>query len=112
MKRNLLYIGLIPALFGCFFGEREVRVRSVAFSETIILRSRQENPHQIKIRGEGRIEGVASITLILNGDAYKTEELNGDVHFVWMGDWYDSQAVVEYDHGNAKSGNLIIIYDF
>jgi hypothetical protein len=110
--KRLFILFLIMLLAGCFFGDKKVQVRHVAFSETIMLRAGKGNPYRIRIQGKGRVEGVARISLIENGVAYETEELNGNVDFVWDHDYYDGLAVLQYDHGSAKSGHLSLTYRF
>lgn len=113
MKKETYLLVLILAattfLFGC---SNEVRIKSVAFSETVTLKSKEKNPTRIWLAFNGRIEGEAKITLMLDGNPYRSENLNGDIDFVWENDWYHNEAIIEYEHGNTKSGNLVIRYDF
>jgi len=96
-------------LVGC---SKEVQINSVASSETIVLKSKEKNPTRIWLAFQGRIEGEAQVTLMLNGKPYRSEDLNGDIDFVWENDWYYNEAIIEYKHGNTKSGHLTIKYDF
>ena len=96
-------------LSGC---SDEVRINSVAFSETLTLKSENKHQHTIWLAFNGRVEGVARISLMLEGKPYKTEELNGDINFEWRTDWYSSEAILEYEHGTAKGGSLTINYGF
>jgi hypothetical protein len=114
--RYSLQVSLILALAlvcgGC--ARREVRVKDVTKSETIILKkaSGQGSITGLSITGRGSIAGKAEVQLILNGAVYKKEEVHDDVSFVWGGDWYADQAEVRYSAGPASGGSLTLRYEF
>lgn len=115
MKRllSLSFIaGLILSGGGCAC--REVSVKDLTQSETIILRKK---PSQgaivgLSIAGRGSIAGKAEVQLILNGAIYRQEILSGRVGFKWNGDWYAGQAEVRYLAGTASAGALALQYEF
>ena len=102
------------ALVGCGPIFREVSVKDVSKSETIVLK---KNPSQgsvssIQITGIGSVVGNAEVQLILNGAVYKRESVSGSVKFEWSGDWYSDDAEVRYIPGTATSGALTLRYQF
>ena len=98
---------------GCSFSQREVSVKDITKSETIILKKKQGQGSisSIRIAGSGSISGKADVLLILNGSVYKRKELNGSVRFEWSGDWYADEAEVRYVSGTVSSGTLTLKYD-
>jgi hypothetical protein len=66
----------------------------------------------LHVEGRGQIDGEGEITLLLNGQPYKTEKLNGRVHFSWRMDWYAPQAVVRYKPLTARDGSITLRYHF
>ncbi len=64
------------------------------------------------MEARGKIDGEAEITLILNGQPYKTERVNGPVKFSWRVDWYSTEAVVRYTPLTAKKGTITLRYHF
>lgn len=114
MKRLLqvsLVVMLVIVCAGC---AREVSVKDVTKSETIILRKKpsQESIVGFSIVGRGSVVGTAEVQLILNGATYKKEAISGAVSFKWGGDWYADQAEVRYIAGTASSGTLTLQYEF
>jgi hypothetical protein len=112
----LLYIFTITALalVGCISSTREVRVKDVTKSETIILKKRftQDSISGLRVVGSGSIDGKAEVHLMLNGAVSKKEEVSGSVSFEWDGDWYADQAEVRYVPGTATSGTVTLKYQF
>ncbi len=64
------------------------------------------------MEGRGQIDGAAEITLLLNGQPYKTERVNGNVRFTWRVDWHATEAVIRYAPLTAKGGSLQLRYHF
>ena len=91
---------------------RTVQIENISTAETIVLETESKYPSSIRISGKGKIEGAARISLMADGKAYRTEELSGKVDFEWFNDWYLEEAVLEYEPGTAKSGNLTLKYRF
>ncbi len=91
-----------------------VMVKEVRQPETLIITHPASNVHihSLTVRGAGEIDGQASITLMLNGQPYKTESLGGTVDFQWHGDWYEQTAEIRYDPVNARSGEVLLHYRF
>ena len=96
-------------LVGC---SRSVQIENISAAETIVLEAESEYPSSIRISGRGKIEGAAKISLMVDGKAYRTEELSGKVDFEWFNDWYSEEAVLKYKPGTVKSGNLTLKYRF
>src|SRR4051794_17060235 len=111
MKKLIVTIVLLVAasvaLAGWAFSSPSVSVRDVREAESLILGQATGNHHTwgISIRGSGRIDGEATITLLLAGQPYKVEKLSGEVDFEWGGDWYSETAEVRYEPANVRSGN-------
>lgn len=68
--------------------------------------------HALEINGSGRIEGDATIALMLNGAPYKSETLRGNIDFKWNGDWYSDSAEIVYSPRSVTSGELTLTYEF
>jgi hypothetical protein len=102
------------AFVGCSSSTREVSVKDVTKSETIILKKRptEGSISGLQVIGGGSIDGKAEVHLILNGAVYKKEEISGRVSFEWNGDWYADQAEVRYVPGTATSGTVTLKYQF
>jgi hypothetical protein len=114
MVKVVICLGLIALVSGCGAGTRTVDVTDVTMSETIILKKDpgQGIIHSLSVKGEGKIEGNAEISLILNGGPYKTEHLFGAVDFRWGGDWYSDQAEIRYRPMSPTGGSLRLKYKF
>jgi hypothetical protein len=90
-------------------------VRNVREAETLVLGRETGSPYTwaISIRGSGRIDGEATISLLMGeGRPYQTEHLSGTVDFEWSGDWYSETARVRYEPVNVRSGNVVLRYRF
>ena len=113
MKKALPLLALMLVFVGCSFFHREVSVKDVTKSETIILKKKsgQGSISSIRIAGSGSISGKAEVQLILNGAVYKKAELSSSVRFEWSGDWYADEAEVRYISGTATGGTLTLKYD-
>ena len=102
------------AFVGCSSSPREVSVKDVTKSETIILKKRptQGTISGLRVIGGGSIDGKAEVHLILNGAVYKKEVISGSVSFDWDGDWYADLAKVRYLPGTARGGAVTLKYQF
>lgn len=109
-----LFVLSVLTLVGCGPSIREVSIKDVIKSETIILKKNlsQGSVSNIQIKGMGSVDGKAEVQLILNGAVYKSESISGSVKFEWSGDWYSNDAEVRYISGTAKSGTLTLKYQF
>jgi hypothetical protein len=91
-----------------------VSVANVRQAETIVLGRDTGSPHTyaISIRGSGRIDGEATISLLLGGQRYRVEKLSGTIDFEWGGDWYAETATIRYEPTSVRSGNVVLHYRF
>lgn len=95
----LLVVCLLLAVTGC---QRQVgQAVSVADTtqlELISIRklSSQENIHGIRVRIRGKIDGSATIQLMLNKEPYKEAQLHGPINIEWETDWYSDEAQILY----------------
>ena len=98
----------------CTSNDHSVRVTDVRKHEVITLQDLQNQHHVygIEIRGTGKIDGDATVTLMLNGKPYKFEKLNGPVSFKWGGDWYSNTAEIRYVPNKVNSGEIVVEYKF
>ena len=86
-------------------------VRDVREAETLVLGSPTGgSAYAISIRGSGRLDGEATITLLLGGQPYRVERVTGPVDFRWGGDWYSETAEVRYEPANVRSGKVVLHY--
>ncbi len=117
MRKATLYIGTIVfslLVTACANYDDSVQVADVHKEQTIILKNTHKPGYvySIHISGSGNLDGEASISLILNGEPYKTQALKDVVDFEWSGDWYADQAEIRYKPVNINSGTLVIRYRF
>ncbi|HMF16053.1 MAG TPA: hypothetical protein VKE98_02550 [Gemmataceae bacterium] len=120
MKRLLVVGGVLLATLVAiavwFFADPllpNVTISDVRRPETLVLGKETGNPpYGITIRGSGEVDGEATLSLLLNGEAYKVEKLSGTVSFEWGGDWYSETAEIRYEPINVRSGKLIFHYRF
>jgi len=64
------------------------------------------------LRGYGKIDGEAQLSLMLDGKPYKTEMIKGTVNFKWGGDWYADSMELRYEPQIVNSGKITIEYSF
>src|SRR5690554_2248240 len=78
MKKVITCLAVAVLLSGCG-GTRTHDVADVTKAEVIVLKyTPGQGPfHSLSVTGFGEIQGDAEISLILNGDPYKTEKLSG-----------------------------------
>ena len=79
---------------------------------TLIPRHHASGVVSLHVEGRGQINGEGEISLILNGQPYRTEKLNGRVHFSWRVDWYAPEAIVRYTPLTARGGSITLRYHF
>jgi hypothetical protein len=106
---------LLVLLVGCGVKKQTHPIADVTKPETITLKktTSQGNIYSMTVVGKGHLDGTAEIVLILNGKPFETENLSGEVHFIWAGDWYSDSAQIEYKPSSSvKSGNLSLQYWF
>lgn len=117
MRNTSLLFGTIVfslIMTACANYDGSVKIADVRKEETIVLKNTHKPGYvySINILGSGNLDGEATVSLILNGEAYKTEKLKGAVNFEWGGDWYSDTAEIRYQPGNVNSGELVIEYRF
>jgi hypothetical protein len=80
----------------------------------LTLRSKHtgKSVYALHVEGRGQIDGAADISLVLNGQPYKTVRLKGPVRFSWREDWYAPEAVVRYTPLTATGGSIGLSYRF
>lgn len=113
---SLLFGTLVFSLLvtACSNYDGSVQIADVRKEETIILKNTHKPGYvySIHISGTGNLDGEASVSLILNGEPYKTDKLKDAVNFEWSGDWYSDTAEIRYKPGIVNSGKLLIEYRF
>lgn len=109
---RLVAVGVLAA--GCGGFDQELAVGDATSPNRFVLtKPAGRGPvHSLTVSGTGRIEGEATISLLLNGQPYKTEKLSGPVSFRWEGDWYADTAEVRYEPRSVQSGRLVLRYKF
>ena len=90
------------------------RIPDVTTSSEITLhgKSLQRRIYSLDVVGLGNIDGNAEISLVLNGEPYKSVSLHGHVRFVLSTNWSSATAVVRYSAVSVKGGSLILRYRF
>jgi len=110
---KLITLVIALLLAACSNYEQELLVVDVTKSERIILKSKNKKyPYAISIRGSGHVNGNAEVLLMVNNKPYKTVSIAGKVDFYWRGDWYENEAIVQYNASDVTEGRLIIEYSF
>ncbi len=117
MQNTLPIIGILAASFlvgSCANYDSSVKVSDVRKEEVVVLKYQNDSTHVtgINIRVTGKVNGGATISLMLDGKPYKKEELNGGVNIKWGGDWYSDTAELRYIPRKVNSGELLIEYKF
>jgi hypothetical protein len=79
---------------------------------TLVAKHHASSVASLHVEGRGQIDGEGEITLLLNGQPYKTEKLKGRVHFSWRMDWYAPEAIVRYQPLTARDGSITLRYHF
>jgi hypothetical protein len=119
MKFRLIAIALVLLVLGIAVGALWVQPASVQIADAgkpeqlkLLPKHPADRITSLHVEGRGRIDGEAEITLLLNGQPYKTERMNGAVDFTWRMDWYATEAVVNYTPLTATGGSLKLRYHF
>jgi hypothetical protein len=116
--KKSLYITCVVALSylltSCSSSYRSVRIKDVRKPETVTLNKAFSQGHiySLSIRGTGKLDGTANISLLIEGKVYRTQKLNNSINFTWNNDWYSDKAVIRYSPINVKYGDFIINYRF
>ncbi len=94
--------------------DQEVAVRDVQQPDVVILQRKGSsgNVDGITIWGVGTIDGEAKVSLMLNGEPYKIENLRGRIALTWRGDWYSDTAEIRYEPKSVSSGNVLFKVTF
>ena len=105
---------LIVTLVGCGFAYRELSVKDVTKSETIILKKKpsQGSIGFVEIVGRGSISGKAEVQWILDGAVHRREEVSGSISLKWGEDWFADQVEIRYVPGSASNGRITFKYEF
>lgn len=114
-NRYIFFASLFILIFSsCGKYNQKIEVTDVQKPQVISLHKKvnQKSIHSMNIRGTGKLNGEAQIVLILNGQPYKTAQLNGKADFVWGGDWYADSMELRYQPAKVDSGTLVIEYRF
>ncbi|HEX6690045.1 MAG TPA: hypothetical protein VF110_02755 [Burkholderiales bacterium] len=113
--RHRAYLPALTLLVGiaACSGDQSVSVANV-LEPTVIKLSAEPGKHVVSLRieGSGSINGLANVTLMLDGKAYRNEQLNGKVSFTWGGDWYSPVAEIHYRPSKVQDGKLSLQYRF
>ena len=120
MKKNkflhiLLAVHLTLLVVSCTKYDQQIEITDLNKPQTIVL---QKKPHQkdivsMSLRVNGKIDGEAQLSLMLNGNPYKTEMIKGKINIKWGGDWYaDSMELIYEPHQTIKDGRIKIEYVF
>jgi hypothetical protein len=90
-----------------------VRVQNVRQPETIVLGQKTgKHVHGLTVHGIGDLDGEAAISLMVNGQPYRSEDLKGKVDFKWDGDYYSETAEFRYEPKDVRGGNVELHYEF
>lgn len=107
-------IALLCLVGSCSIFDRTVQIKDVSKPEQITISKAplQGNVYLISIQVTGKLDGTASIALMMNGKPYLSEKMHNSVNFQWEYDWYSDVAVIQYKPIDVKSGKLTIYYRF
>ena len=110
----LLLVVVGTAVVGIWWQPSTLRITDAGKPIEVTLHTKHhgDNVYSLHVEGRGRISGKAEISLVLNGQLYKTVRLNGPVTFSWRTDWYAPEAVIRYTPLTATSGFIKLSYRF
>lgn len=111
----IVVIGFI-ALFQRFGVNSSVTVELVPDSSSQVIRLEkrpgQGDVYSLWVRVSGGIDGRADLSLMVDGQAYRTETLSGAVDFEWSQDWYSESAEIHCNLLDGSGGRLGVEYRF
>ncbi|KTG20805.1 hypothetical protein AUR67_09570 [Pseudoalteromonas sp. XI10] len=110
--RVLVYF-LLVGLIACSnnYQVSTINYKNLTKSQTFTLTSTcGDKVIAIKIEGYGNSTGSSVIHLMLNGEAYESETLDGEFKFKWSGDWYSEKAIIRYIANSDSITNLTLSY--
>jgi len=113
MKKLILLVGIV--VIGCNMHQKTIEINDVQKSELIGVTNERfsfELGYQFTVTVTGWIEGEASLTLLKQGDAFRTKNLLGDVNFTWKENWTNGTAHLQYDPIDVESGSLTLVCEF
>ncbi|MEO8307241.1 MAG: hypothetical protein ABI616_04290 [Pseudomonadota bacterium] len=110
----LVVLVLVTAIVSLWIQPASVRITDSSKPAELKLLPRHSvtTVTSLHIEARGKIDGAAEITLLLNGQPYRTERVNGPVKFSWRMDWYSAEAELRYTPLTAKHGIITLRYQF
>jgi len=109
----IFFLFITLTLTSCVKYNQKHIVNDLSKSQKIILQSNKSaNVYSLTLNVTGNIKGYAEITLMLDGEPYKSEKIKDKVNFNWAGDWYSDKATIIYTTKNATDGKLVFKYKF
>lgn len=60
----------------------------------------------------GHVDGLADITLMLDGQPYDTKHVTGDIKINFSGEWYADTINIQYKPVSVQTGNISMNYEF
>jgi hypothetical protein len=105
---------LVPWLVACAKYDQSLTVSDVHAPQAIVLRKAegQSAIYRLSLKATGRLDGKATLTLMLNGKLYKIAKASGKVSFGWDGDWYADTAEIRYEPTDVTTGSITLRYSF
>jgi hypothetical protein len=111
----LFAVHFTPLGVSCTKYDQQIEITDLTKPQTIVLHKKpqQKDIVSMSLRINGKIDGEAQLSLMLNGNPYKTETIKGKINIKWGGDWYADSMQLRYEpHQTVKDGKIKIEYVF
>lgn len=116
INKVIIVVTVFVALVGLeiLLQKQKVEIRDVSSPIEFIIKKRpwQGNVYGIKICVEGDIDSEAALVLFVGDDGIHTIKIDRNLPFKWSTELYSNRVAARYNPKNAKTGNLIIRYEF
>mgnify|MGYP006426690749 CR=1 FL=1 len=106
--RWMIPLLLFSSLSSCTTNTQLYQLSNPTENQQLLLRKKiiSKPTSGLLIMGKGYIDGEARITLLLDGEVYKTKIVSGNVRFQWRENWRGNRAILRYQPARVTEGNL------
>lgn len=121
LRRRISLVSFILLLGGLFLlksfgrgGGVDVKLTQEAPDKSVVL-SRgpgQGEVYSLRVRISGELEGEGTVSLVADGQSYRTGALSGNVDLDWRQDWYSDSAELRFVLNEGSGGVLRVNHQF
>ncbi|AFZ51844.1 hypothetical protein [Dactylococcopsis salina] len=106
--QSIISLFFLFSLSSCTTNTQLYQLSNPTENQQLLLRKKivSQPTSGLLIMGKGYIDGEARITLLRNGEVYKTKIVSGNVRFQWRENWRDHRAMLRYQPARVREGNL------